>query len=92
MSWQSRASESIPLRPSVSRQARSKLAQSGRADAFHWIRIFAPLPDSNDHFHEGRLGTEPFLQPHIVQPERLRDGIHTVLPRQFHRRGRVLRN
>jgi hypothetical protein len=30
--------------------------------------------------------TQPLLQTHIVQPQRLRDTIHTVLPRQFHRR------
>jgi hypothetical protein len=47
-----------------------------------------------DQFHECRLGcfptaagnsAEPLLQPHIIQPERVRYGIHTVLPGQFDR-------
>src|ERR1700683_3930038 len=37
--------------PSVSRQARSRPAQSGGADAFHWMRIFAPREDSNSMTH-----------------------------------------
>src|SRR6202040_406764 len=32
--------------PSISRQARSKLTQSGGADAFHWMRILRPLGHS----------------------------------------------
>ena len=44
-----------------------------------------------DQLDECRLGAfcgarnsaEPFLQPHVVQPQRVRDGIHTVLPGQF---------
>src|SRR5208282_28277 len=37
--------------PSVSRQTRSRLAQSGGVDAFHWMRIFAPREDSNSMTH-----------------------------------------
>ena len=45
-------------------------------------------------FHECRLGclwseagnsAQPFLQPHITQSQRVRDGVHTVLPGQFDR-------
>jgi hypothetical protein len=47
-----------------------------------------------DQFHECRLGclasevgncAEPFLQAHIIQPQRVRDGVHTVLPGEFGR-------
>src|SRR6516165_2839510 len=31
----------------ISRQARSKLTQSGAADVFHWMRILRPLGHSN---------------------------------------------
>src|SRR6266849_3838027 len=31
--------------PSTSRQARSRLAQSGGTGAFHWMRILAPRED-----------------------------------------------
>ena len=48
-----------------------------------------------DQFDECRPGclspvagrfAKPFLQPHIIQPQRLRDGINSVLPGQFDRR------
>ena len=48
-----------------------------------------------DQFHKCGLGlpsaagghaVQPLLQPHIVQPQRVRDCIHAVLPRQFDRR------
>jgi hypothetical protein len=35
-----------PNHPSISRPARSKLTQSGGADAFHWMRILRPLGHS----------------------------------------------
>ena len=37
--------------PSVSRHARSKVVQSGRAAAFHWMRILLPPRDSNSITH-----------------------------------------
>jgi hypothetical protein len=37
--------------PSVSRQARSRVVQSGGTVAFHWIRILLPLEDSNSITH-----------------------------------------
>jgi hypothetical protein len=61
--------------PSVSRQTRSRLAQSGGTAVFHSMRIFAPLEDSNSMTHSSSgaeggvisstnadLG-KPFLQP-----------------------------
>ena len=33
--------------PSISRQAHTRLTQSGGVDAFHWIRIFRPLGIQN---------------------------------------------
>jgi hypothetical protein len=35
----------------IAAQARSRLAQSGGAVAFHWIRIFAPREESNSMTH-----------------------------------------
>src|ERR1035438_4718409 len=37
--------------PSVSRQARSSVVQSGGAVAFHWMRILLPPEDSNSITH-----------------------------------------
>src|SRR6202050_1914305 len=41
--------------PAVSRQARSRLAQSGGVDALHWMRIFAPREDSNSMTHSSSV-------------------------------------
>jgi hypothetical protein len=35
--------------------------------------------------HYTRNSAEPLLQPHIVQPQRVRDGIYAVLSSQFDR-------
>src|SRR5436309_1759398 len=37
--------------PSISRQARNRLTQSGGADAFHWMRILRPLGHSKSMAH-----------------------------------------
>src|ERR1035441_1476742 len=124
-SWQNRAKESMPLRPST-----GSMATNTRICAVIWIILPYPArraasrpnpvgrpPSSGcasclpcglelddavlqrrrmrrDQFHECRLGclsseagnsTEPFLQAHIVQAKRVRDGVHTVLPGEFDR-------
>ena len=48
----------------------------------------------SDQFHECRLGclsseagnsAEPIFQTHIIQPQRVRDGVHTMLTGEFNR-------
>ena len=52
----------------------------------HAARSVRRMPASAASFPRPRSSAEPLLQPHIVQPQRVRNRIHTVLPRQFHRR------
>ncbi len=120
-SWQSRAKESIPLRPST-----GSMATNTRICAVIWIILPHParraasrpnpagrppstgcascrrLADSNSMTQSSSAvgcgaisstnaglaafrrtagnSAEPFLQTHIVQPQRVRDGVYTVLP------------
>jgi hypothetical protein len=49
------------------------------------LAVTASLVNGLFHYRKSVLGLR-VLQPHVVQPERMRDGIHTVLPGQFDRR------
>jgi hypothetical protein len=50
-----------------------------------YSRIFLVYSSSMGWVAAAGNSAEPLLQPHIIQPERVRYGIHTVLPGQFDR-------
>jgi len=84
--------QTCPIRSNGAFPLNAHLAANRGLELDHALRH--PRRMRGDRFHECRLGclllgdrnsVEPLLQPRIVQPQRMSDRIHAVLPGQFHR-------